>query len=192
MNPKTKSIKKIKATAPYCFLSYSSKEPQIGILIPCLWIAFSPHFELKLTPSALESGASQRAQIVELIKGCTFAVVALDGLRPNVTFEYGLLEALNKPVILLKEKDATVDIRSYLGDAVTLGVTSPKLTVDSHFSNVKDLNYAEWNRLDPAGTVKLILQEYRKKKSKLQTFIRSLRLKSPHYGLHEKQAFRIR
>jgi nucleoside 2-deoxyribosyltransferase len=123
-----------------------------------------------LTPSALESGASQRDQITKLIKDCEFAVVALDGLRPNVTFEYGMLWALGKPVILLKEKDATVDIRSYLADAASLKVESPKLTPDSHFSNVKDLTYVEWNREDPAGAVKAILQEYRKKKESIKRF----------------------
>jgi hypothetical protein len=64
----------------------------------------SSAFDLRLTPSALESGASQRAQINDLIKGCSFAVVVLDGLRPNVTYEYGLLDAHDKPVILLKKE----------------------------------------------------------------------------------------
>ncbi|MGA7648707.1 MAG: hypothetical protein WBW01_19525, partial [Terriglobales bacterium] len=72
----------------------------------------SPSFDLRLTPSALESGADQRSQIIDLIEGCSFAVVVLDGLRPNVTYEYGLLEAYGKPIILLKEQSATVDIKS--------------------------------------------------------------------------------
>ncbi len=138
------------ANKPYCFLSYSSREAQIRVLIPCIWIAISPYFDLKLTPTGLEAGSSQLAQIVTLIKGCDFAVVALDGLRPNVVFEYGLLSACNKPVILLKEKSATVDVRSYLGNAPTLQLEAPKLAMDSHFSNVKDLTYVEWDRDNPA------------------------------------------
>ncbi len=39
-----------------------------------------------------------------------FGVVVLDGLRPNVVFEYGVLHELTKPVILLKEKNAILDI----------------------------------------------------------------------------------
>lgn len=156
---------------PYCFLSYSSKEPQIKVLIPCIWIAISSRFDLKLTPTGLEAGASQLAQILKLIKGCDFAIVALDGLRPNVVFEYGLLEASEKPVILLKEKTATVDIRSYLADAASLTLEPPKLAMDSHFSNVKDLTCAEWDRDDPASAVKTILHEYRKKREKIKNFI---------------------
>jgi len=126
----------------------------VNILFPCLWIALSPSFDLKLTPSALESGASQRATITDLIAGCSFAVVVLDGLRPNVTYEYGLLDAQSKPVILLREKSATVDIKSLVGNTVDLGVTPPSLNIDSQFSDVKDVNHAEWSRLDPAGAIK--------------------------------------
>jgi len=155
---------------PYCFVSYSSKENHVPILFPCLWIVLEPHFDLRLTPSALESGADQHSQIVDLIKECTFAVVVLDGLRPNVTYEYGLLEALDKPIILLKEQHATVDIRSFIDESVDLDVTSPVLKIDNHFSNIKGVYYAEWNRLDPAATVKTIWREY-KKKSKITGYV---------------------
>jgi hypothetical protein len=157
-------------TKPYCFVSYSSRESHVPILFPCLWIALSRNFDLRLTPSALESGADQRSQIVDLIKRCSFAVVVLDGLRPNVTYEYGLLEAHDKPIILLKETSATVDIRSLVGESVNLAVTSPALSIDSHFSDIKGVNYALWNRQDPAGTIKTIWQEYKKKKSKIEDY----------------------
>jgi hypothetical protein len=155
----------------YCFVSYSSRESHVPILFPCLWIALSPSFDLRLTPSALESGADQRAQIIDLIEGCSFAVVILDGLRPNVTFEYGLLEAFGKPTILLKEQNATVDLKSLVGETVGFAVNPPTLNIDSHFSDVKGVNYAVWNRLDPAATVKVIYQEYKKKKSKIKDYV---------------------
>jgi len=159
-------------TKPYCFVSYSSRESHVNVLFPCLWIALAPHFGLRLTPSALESGAGQRPQIVNLIERCSFAVVVLDGLRPNVTYEYGLLEAYKRPVILLKEKNATVDVRSLVGEtAGNLAVTSPALNIDSHFSDIKDVNYAEWSWLDPANTVKTVLQEYKKKKSSIAGYV---------------------
>lgn len=156
---------------PYCFLSYSSKEPHIKTLIPCIWLAFAPYFDLKLTPTGLESGSGQLSQIMDLAEGCAFAVVALDGLRPNVVFEYGVLEAFRRPVILLKEKDATVDVRSYFLNAVSLGVEPPKLDMNDHFSNVKDLNFTEWDRQKPDELVKILRQEYRKKKDKIKSFV---------------------
>jgi hypothetical protein len=158
-------------TKPYCFVSYSSREPHVSTLFPCLWIALAPHFGLQLTPSALESGADQRSQIVDLIKKCSFAVVVLDGLRPNVTYEYGLLEACDKPVILLKEQSATVDVKSLVGESVNLAINPPALSIDSHFSDVKGMNYAVWNRLDPAAAVRIIRQEYKKKKSKIKGYV---------------------
>lgn len=149
-------------------------------LFPCLWIAFGEHFDLKLTPSALESGASQRAQIVSLIKEAAFAVVVLDGLRPNVVWEYGMLEAYGVPVILLKEKTATVDIKGFLGDAVNLAIDPKPLEVNSHFSNVKDVAYAEWDRLHPEATIKLLIEEYSKKKEKIARYIEILQKKLWH------------
>lgn len=165
-----KKVQIAKTTKPYCFLSYSSKEPHIKILIPCIWLAFAPHYDLKLTPTGLESGTGQLRQIMELAEGCAFAVVALDGLRPNVVFEYGLLEAFHRPVILLKEKEATVDVRSYFADAASLGVQSPKLLMNSHFSNVQDLTYTEWDREKPDELVEILRREYRKKEDKIKPF----------------------
>jgi len=134
-------------------------------------MVLAPSFDLRLTPSALESGADQHSQITDLIEECSFAVVVLDGLRPNVTYEYGLLEACEKPIILLKEQSATVDIRSLVGESVNLAVTSPPLNIDNHFSDVKGVNYAVWNRLDPAAAVNTIWQEYKKKKSKIKDYV---------------------
>ncbi len=91
----------------YFFVSYSGREPQreqSNLLLSLLWIVFSEHFDLRVTPSALQSGASQLDQIYKLAKDCAFAVVVLDGLRPNVVFEYGLLKGFGRPIILLKEE----------------------------------------------------------------------------------------
>src|SRR6267154_5310319 len=112
---------------PYFFVSYSSRESHVQVLLPCLWMAFSSQFEMRLTPSALESGADQLSQINEMIAGCSFAVIVLDGLRANVSYEFGVLAALDKPVILLKEKNAVVDIKSLMGKTVDISVAEPSL-----------------------------------------------------------------
>ena len=92
-----------------------------------------PHFRVERTPSALHSGASQRDQITRLIGGCAFGVVLLDGLRPNVVFEYGVLHGLNKPVIFFKEKQAQVDIRGYFGNVPNMNLEPVALDMDKHF-----------------------------------------------------------
>ena len=156
---------------PYCCVSYSTREPHVLMLIDCLRIVVGKHFRVELTPSALESGASQRDQVTALIEGCAFAVVILDGLRPNVIFEYGILHGKNKPVILLKGQKATVDIPGYYGDAPGLEVNPVEIDLDKCFSDVKDVNYARWNRFDLAGSVKIVWEEYRKKKDKIEGYI---------------------
>ena len=78
--------------------------------------------------------------------------------------------ARNKPVILLKEEKATVDIPGYYGDAPGLQINPVEIDVDKCFSDVKDVNYARWNRFDLAGSVKVIWEEYCKK-NKMEGYV---------------------
>ena len=162
------AAKRQKPTKPYVFVSYSTREPHVQLLIDCLHIVFAPYYDVRLTPHALESGASQRQAIIDLACNCSFAVVALDGLRPNVVFEYGLLEAKDRPVLLFKETNAEVDIRGFFRDPPQLGVTSVAIDLNTQFSDVKDVNYASWNRFSIQQTVKVIWDEYKKKRTKIQ------------------------
>ena len=154
---------------PSFFVSYSSREPYLHVLFLSLWILFKDKFQMQRTPTALQSGVSQLTQITDLIDQCDFAVVALDGLRPNVVFEYGILRAMGKPIIALKEKNARVDIEGYFPspDPKTPEI---KLSVDSHLSNIKDINYAEWDRLDPQQTLRVIAAEYEKKRNAIASY----------------------
>jgi len=156
---------------PYCFVSYSTRESHVKLLIDCLHIVLNQHFKVILTPSALGSGSSQREQITELIKKCTFAVVILDGLRPNVVFEYGVIHGNEKPVILFKEANAQVDMRGYYQDTAKLDANPVNINLDTQFSDVKDVNYAKWNRFDLQETVKVVWEEYNKKKGDIEGFV---------------------
>ncbi len=156
---------------PSCFVSYSTREPYVASFIECVEIALKPHFTVDRTPSALQSGASQRDQITKLIEACTFGIVVLDGLRPNVVFEYGIMHGMRKAVILFKEANAQVDISGFLEDAPDLNLPPVKLDSDRHFSDVKDINYAGWNRFEIRGTVRRIWEEYRKKKGEIESYI---------------------
>jgi hypothetical protein len=170
---------KSKRRSPYCFVSYSSREPEVALLIEAIEIVFSPPYKIQRTPSALESGASQLLQIENLIKNCTFAIVVLDGLRPNVVFEYGLSKGYNREIILLKEPSARVDVLGFWADRITLEASIPQIDVDKHFSDVKDQAYAKWNRLSFKETVATLWDEYEKKKSKIPG---ALNLKKPEIG----------
>jgi hypothetical protein len=153
-------------------VSYSTREAHVPVLIDCLRIVLGPHYEVTLTPSALESGASQREQIIELIKNCSFAIVILDGLRPNVVFELGVIHANEKPLILFKESDATVDILGlYSGPTAELKINPLPVNLDTQLSNAKDINYAQWNRFDVKTTLKIVWSEYCKKKHDIDSYV---------------------
>ena len=142
------------------------------MLIDCLRIVVGPYFEIRLTPSALESGASQRDQIISLIGGAAFTVVILDGLRPNVVFELGLIYGKGKPVLLFKEAESIVDILGlYSSPSAEFRVSSPTVNLDIQLSDIKDINYAAWTRFDLKGTLRLIWQEYSKKKSVIPGYV---------------------
>ncbi len=70
------------AERPFYFVSYSTGEPQIGFLVECLEIVFGRHFELKQTPSALESGRSQHDVILDLLENLLSELFASMAFAP--------------------------------------------------------------------------------------------------------------
>src|SRR5712692_6759239 len=155
----------IKPTEPgraFYFLSYSTGEPQVELFAECLDIVFKDHFDLIRTPSALEPGKSQHDAILDRIVKCTFGVVCLDGLRPNVVFEYGAMRGAGKPVLLFKEGTAKVDIGHFYADTAALALTPPPIDMDRHFSDTKDRFYVGWSRFEVKQTLKTIWEAYRK------------------------------
>jgi hypothetical protein len=88
-----------------------------------------------------------------------------------VVFEYGILHGKKKPVLLFKEENAVVDIRGLIGDIKELGITPPPVNPDVQFSDVKDVNYAKWNRFNIQETIKVVWDEYCKKKTAIANFV---------------------
>ncbi len=166
-------------TKPYCFVSYSMGESTSNLLVMLVWAAFHLDYDIRLTPSALKSGSSQLRQIESLMANCAFAVVCLDGLRPNVVHEYGYLRGQNRPVILLKKEQATVDVLTILGPAVTpgLNLSNPVLDIDVHLSNLKDIYHATWFPDDAPKSVKTLFEEYNKLRREFDDL---KELKEPH------------
>jgi nucleoside 2-deoxyribosyltransferase len=55
-------------------------------------------------------------EFLKAAKDCVLGVVILDGFRPNVLFEFGVLMGLEKPIVLLKDKEAEINIKTLYGD----------------------------------------------------------------------------
>ena len=160
----------------FYFVSYSTGEPQINVLLECCEIVFGSHFEGKRTPFALESGRSQHDVILDHVGKCAFGVVCLDGLRPNVIFEYGAMKGAKKPVLIFKETSATVDIGHFYANAAALSLQPPLIDMDKYFSDTKDRFYVEWNRFQVKQTVKAIWEAY----VKIRDEIQGVEIPEPH------------
>jgi nucleoside 2-deoxyribosyltransferase len=55
-------------------------------------------------------------EFLRAAKDCVLGVVILDGFRPNVLFEFGVLIGMEKPVVLLKDKEAEINIKTLYGE----------------------------------------------------------------------------
>ena len=95
------------------------------------------YFEVETLSDSIKPQESIREKISNLLKDCVLGIVILDGLRPNVILEYGALLALGKPVIVLRDENAEIDIKN-LDDSLK-GISNPKLDIDKHLSDVKGL-----------------------------------------------------
>jgi len=151
---------------PDFFFSYSTAEPSNSLLSTLLWSIFHNDYNIRITPSALTSGASQLSKIEKEISESAFGVVCLDGLRPNVIHEWGYMRGHNIPVILLKRDGATVDVRHFLRESAP-EIPNPSLDMNVHVSNLKDINYAKWFPDDPPKSAKVIWDEYEKLRAEL-------------------------
>jgi len=145
------------------FVSSSTREEHIAVFLDCLEQVVAETYDIRKTPELLESAQSQLEQIIETIKGCVLGVVVLDGLRPNVVFEYGVLIGVGRPTILFLEKEATVDLRGLHSVEPPDAVRNIPLNIDMQFSDIKDQFIARWNRYDPKGTRQAIKEQLEKK-----------------------------
>ena len=160
-------------TKPYYFVSYSSREPHVGILLDALALVLGKHFEQHRTPGTLESATSQYERILQEIAEASFGVVILDGLRPNVLFEYGIMVGKGKPVLLFMEESAEVDVPGFFAEGPTLlmDVKRTVISVDNHFSDIKDQFRATWSKFKPKETRQIIMEEYNKKRGQISGFV---------------------
>ena len=64
------------------------------------------NIDVKILSGTVKPQNSNFQTILKMLKNCVFGIVILDGLRPNVVLEYGILLSLEKPIIVFKEDDA--------------------------------------------------------------------------------------
>jgi tetratricopeptide (TPR) repeat protein len=154
----------------FCFLVYSSKEKHIEIVIDCIEsvIKEKESCDIKRLDDSLKSEDSQYLELRDLLSECSFGIVILDGLRPNVVFEYGILKGLRKPCIVLLEEEADVDVINYHMETKAIEIINPKIDMDKHFSDVKDRFYIKYNKNRPKEIREKVQREYLKLKKDIE------------------------
>ncbi|HML78537.1 tetratricopeptide repeat protein [Geobacter sulfurreducens] len=162
-------------TSKTCFIVYSSRETHIEITIDAIESVLEANSKYNVKRLATHGmvGYSQYSQLIEFLNKCAFAVIILDGFRPNVLFEYGVLVGLRKPCIVLLEENATIDIQSLLKNshAKTANI---KIDIDKDFSDVKDQMYLKYNYTDPKKLRTIIKDELSKLESLIEESFRKL------------------
>jgi tetratricopeptide (TPR) repeat protein len=159
------------------FVVFSSKEPHFEIAIDNIERVMKDQysFDVVRLDASLKSEDSQFTELTNFLSTCAFAIVILDGFRPNVLFEYGILKGLGKPCIVLLENEATIDIKNYHVSEADCPIPNPKIDMDKHFSDIKDRYYVRYNKLDPKGMRTIISKEYNKLRDDIEKeFIRTI------------------
>ncbi|MDD4897835.1 MAG: tetratricopeptide repeat protein [Methanocellales archaeon] len=81
-------------------------------------------FQLKLLSSESRDLARYMDEFVKIAANeCVYGVVILDGFRPNVLLELGILMGLNKPITILKSKDAEISVKALYQSQSESGLT---------------------------------------------------------------------
>ncbi|KAA0001524.1 MAG: tetratricopeptide repeat protein, partial [Thermoplasmata archaeon] len=129
-------------------------------------------------------------EFVKIAKECVYGVVILDGFRPNVLLELGILLGLNKPITLIMSRDAKISVKTLyqnfseanlterqfkklsnpkirFGSGTHLSDFSTHLTIFDPSANSNEANHVS-KRLKESidRTRSLILNEYEKVNSK--------------------------
>jgi len=147
------------------------------------------NFKVNRLGAIIESGQDYLIKLKELIDSCVLGVIILDGLRPNVVFEFGFLLGKQKPFIVLKSKDATVSIKGLYSRQGEFGVGAdqfanlpePKLEIKDALSDFggKHLSEFDWTvaRTDSLHAISILNREIRKIKSEIQEETRNVKTK---------------
>lgn len=69
-----------------------------------------------ITGRDVTSGGTLCDEIINLIQECDFGVVVYNELRHNISYEWGLLDALKKKVVILKDINIHIDLDEEISD----------------------------------------------------------------------------
>lgn len=116
--PKESTVTTEKRGGIPCLIVYSDRthvDYINNILNPIRDLLPELGFNPKFLSEEIESLKHYGYTVEQLASQCPLGIVILDGLRPNVLFELGILFGKNKPIIVIQDEEAKVSIKSYYG-----------------------------------------------------------------------------
>ncbi len=152
-----------KESTKTCFIVYSSREPHIAITLDAIETVLEAtgKYDTKRLSIHGIPGHSQYSQLLDFLNRCSLAIIILDGFRPNVIFEYGILVGLRKPCIVLLEQKACIDIQSFMKEPMKKPPVA-LIDMDKDFSDVKDQMYVRYKYSDPKNLREILTNELKK------------------------------
>lgn len=148
INPKTNSI-----------LSGEGELPSIIVYSSEKHVKYIPHeidyiretlrqkkFKVKLLSDETRDFSRYSDEFVKIAAECVYGVILLDGFRPNVLFEFGILLGLNKPISILISDEAFIAVKTLYENSIESGLSPKefgklenpkiKLNTSNHFSDL--------------------------------------------------------
>lgn len=126
------------------------------------------------------------------IKESDFGIVVLNGLRPNVTYEFGLLQMSNIEVIPLIKNDAKISVRSlyynihekcidpelafgnyYYRKSAFDNLIEPKIIIQEHFSDCQGMHQVIYTTIDDTEEIGSLGRVLREEITKIIPYLRS-------------------
>jgi tetratricopeptide (TPR) repeat protein len=149
-----------------CFLVYSTRESHISKVIERLSDLLSNEFNLSVIKldEARVAGTPLLPDILKYTKECDMCIVILDGLRPNVLLELGMILANGIPCVILIERTAKINVSSLISDTGRRPRSVPKIKIDvlKHISDISNTSWNEYLLNDDINFRSLIRAEIKK------------------------------
>ena len=113
---------------------------------------------------ALGRDSNYRHRLIDTIQSSIFVIIILDGLTPAVTFEYGLVVSMNKPIVVLKSQNADIDVRALYSEAERKNdevqkAPPPKLNYLAVLPGLIEEQVIVYQEGDPEGLITRLVRE---------------------------------
>lgn len=120
----------------------------------------------------IDSGENYTNTIKEIIRKSVLGVVILDGFRPNVILEFGMILILEKPVIVILTNKGQISIKGFYKSALDSGLTErkfidlkePIIDINEHLSDWAGSHYLFLDYNDPES----LREEFNKQLDKMK------------------------